>query len=127
MVAFAIPDDVEAIWRPLSELETARAAQLLEYASALIRQRVPRVDEWVADGSLAEFSVRYVAVQMVYRFMLNPEGKRQESIDDYSWTRDNALSAGGLLLADDLMAWLTPVASVPSGAFTIRPGASGVC
>lgn len=90
----------------------------------MIRQAVPRVDEWVADGSLTEFAVRYVAVQMVHRFLLNPEGKRQESIDDYSWTRDNTVSAGGLVLSADLLDWLTPVGVLPTGAFTIRPGAA---
>lgn len=127
MVAFAEPSDVEAIWRPLTPAETARVDVLLEYASELIRQAVPRVDEWIGDGALSPTAARYVAVQMVYGFMLNPEGRRQgqQSIDDFSesWTLVEARASGGLVLTDYLLGWLRPAAAAPTGAFTIHPGA----
>lgn len=125
MVAYATVPDVEAIWRPLTSAEVGRVQVLLDYASDLVRQAVPRVDDWVADGSLAASAVRYVVVQMVYRFMLNPEGHRQgnEAIDDYSrsWTLHDVVAAGGLSLSEDLLAWLRPAGQAPSGAFTVRP------
>jgi hypothetical protein len=45
--------------------------------------------------------VRMVIANAVIRVLKNPDGKRQESIDDYSWTRDRVLSAGVLYLTDD--------------------------
>lgn len=125
MAVYAEPADLESIWRPLSEEETSRVSVLMDYASAMVQQAVPDVDTWISDGSLTAQSVRYVVVQMVYRYMLNPEGKRQEQIDDYSWTRDQALSSGGLVLSDDLLSWLRPItATASTGAWTIRPWAT---
>lgn len=120
---FATPSDVAAVWRPLTDAEFTVAASLLRYASMLIRAAVPLVDEWVADGSLEAPAPQYVAVELVRRRMLNPEGHRNGSvsIDDFqrSWTIDSARSVGGLTLTDDLMDWLRP-GGAPKGAFTIR-------
>ena len=45
---------------------------------------------------------------MVLRVLRNPNGVRQESIDDYTWIRDNAVSAGLLYVADDEVENLSP-------------------
>jgi len=53
----------------------------------------------------------------------NPGGVYQESVDDYSYTRDRAVSSGLLYISDDEWDDLltTPGTSVSSEAFTIRP------
>jgi Phage protein Gp19/Gp15/Gp42 len=118
--------DLEARWRPLTSPETVVAQSLLEDAwqillarVALLQSRldvVPPATEPALDPALV------VAVEsaMVLRVLRNPDGKRQESIDDYSWTRDNAVSAGLLYATDDELAMLAP-SGASTSAFTITP------
>jgi len=122
MVAFAIASDVAAGWRPLTVVETAVATELIERASALIRSQVPGIDaRLVLDANLA-IEAKTVCADMVQRVLLNPESKRQESIDDYAWTRDNAVSSGMLYLApDERLRLLAPVAQL-GGAFVASLG-----
>lgn len=123
-MAFATASDVAARWRPLSVEEAALAGVLIDDAEALIRIRVPLVDARLADGTLPVGVVTAVVARMVLRVLQNPEGYRSETeqIDSYShsYTRDDSLAAGGLYLADDELAALSP--TLGSGeAFTIRP------
>jgi hypothetical protein len=126
MSDFAIADDIADGWRPLTEAEKGVATVQLGYASALIRQARPAVDSWVTAGLLNPTIPQFVAVQMVQRFFLNPEGRESgtRTIDDYteSWTLTDAVAAGGMAVTDDLLALLQPTtAHTASGnAFTIR-------
>lgn len=128
MATYANIQDVEAVWRPLSDAELGMVETQLDYAAMLIRQAAPTVDEWVAGGVLDEGVLRYVSVQMVRNFLLNPEGRKSGSrtIDDYTetWALSDAIAAGGMSVTADLLALLRPVGSGRSdGAFTIHPGA----
>lgn len=108
--------DVEARWRPLSTQETTNAETFLEDAWRMLRRRHATLeDDVLTDDDLSAETVR-VMVTAVLRVMKNPDGKRQESIDDYSWTRDQALSAGLLYFTDDELDDLYP--DSPSGAFS---------
>lgn len=125
MTAFAIADDVQAVWpRPLSAGEVTMVTAQLEYAALLIRQKVPNVDAWIAAGTLDVDIPKYVSVQMVRSFMLNPGGRKSgtRSIDDYteSWTLADAVAAGGMDVTDAFLALLRPNSTAPTGAFTIR-------
>lgn len=117
----ATPTDLELRWRPLTTDERGVATYLLDDAWELIQARVPKVKERVDDGSLPTGLVIAVETSMVLRVLRNPEGKRQEAIDDYSWTRDQAVSSGLLYLADEELSLLSP-AGATSTAYTIRPG-----
>ena len=116
----ATTDDIVRRWRPLSEPETNVAQALLDDAWVILSSRIPTLDATTADGTTDPNLVRAVLSAMVLRVMRNPEGKRQESIDDYSWTRDQAVSTGTLYVSDDELALLRPAGS-SSGAFSIRP------
>jgi hypothetical protein len=59
-------------------------------------------------GTLAVDDVVTVVSAIALRVLGNPAGKRQESIDDYSWTRDNAVSAGEMYVTDDELRMLAP-------------------
>ena len=125
MTAFAISNDVQAVWpRPFSAAEITMVMAQLDYAALLIRQAVPSVDAWVTNGTLDAGVPRYVSVQMVRGFLLNPEGRKSgtRSIDDYTegWTLQDAVAAGGMVVTDAFLLLLRPVLSPPSGAFTIR-------
>jgi len=122
----AIYTDLEARWRPLSVAEQTVATALLADAWQIMLSRVPFLSsrlDIVPPAAAAELSVDLVtAVEcaMVLRVLKNPDGKRQESIDDYSWMRDNAVSAGLLYLTDDELSDLSP-AGASTDAFTITP------
>ena len=95
--------DIAARWRTLTTEETAVAQALLDDAWAILIARDPSIDTRVSADppTLDAALVRAVVSAMVLRVLRNPDGKRQESIDDYSWTRDNSVSAGALYVSDD--------------------------
>lgn len=102
------PAAVEARWRPLTDSERAITPQLLDDAAGIIVARLPTVEARVLAGTLDGKLVQRVQAAMVKRVLLNPDGKGKESIDDYSWTRDNAVSAGLLNITDDEVGQLVP-------------------
>lgn len=110
--------DVEGAWRPLSDAETLVVTNRLVFASAIVRQRVPDIDDRIASGDIDPVLVAGVVAEAIKRVMINPDGKRAETIDDYSYTRDSALSAGSLYLTDDEIALLR---GNRSRAFSITP------
>jgi hypothetical protein len=57
---------------------------------------------------------------MVLRVLNNPEGKLQETIDDYTYRLDQSVSTGALYLSDAESSLLTSSGG-SDGAFTIRP------
>ncbi|MGN6245117.1 MAG: Gp19/Gp15/Gp42 family protein [Motilibacteraceae bacterium] len=122
----AAVSDLVRRWRPLSDSEQIIAASLLDDAWQILLSRVAllqsRLDpaDTATTVKLDPKLVVAVETAMVLRVLRNPDGKRQESIDDYSWTRDNAVSAGLLYATDDELAMLAP-AGASTNAFTITP------
>lgn len=117
--------DIESRWRPLSTQETTNAQTFLDDAWVMLKRRmaVTGVDieaEIATDADLSADVVR-VLCAAVLRVLKNPDGKRQESIDDYSWTRDEAVSAGLLYLDDGDLDGLIPGAGTKGRAFTVDP------
>lgn len=86
-------------FRTLADGEVAIGGQLLEDAYTLIVSRVPSS---VARLSDATFRALVIQIQcaMVLRVLKNPDGKLEETIDDYRWRRDSAVSSGDLYLSD---------------------------
>ena len=119
-----IVDDIEARWRPLSIEERTVAEALLDDAWAVVTQQVPGVEARMAavPQTLSTDLVVKVVAGMVLRVLKNPDGLRQWSVDDASFTRDQALSAGLLYLADTERAELAPVAPYARGAYVISLG-----
>lgn len=116
--------DIVNRWRPLSTQETTTATTLLEDAWVMLRRQLTQhgVDidaEIASDPDLSRDTVRVLS-SAVIRVLKNPDGKRQESIDDYSWTRDNAVSAGMLYFTDDELDDLAPGAGGSNGAFSVN-------
>lgn len=110
--------DLEARWRPLSSDESSVAQALLDDAWEILLARVPLLSNRLDDASLSEGLVIAVETAMVLRVLKNPDGKRSESIDDYTWVRDNAVSAGLLYLDGAELLQLSPDRS---DAYTISP------
>lgn len=113
----ATTDDLESRWRPLSAQEAINGQTFLDDAWLMLRRRFPDLATDVAtDDDLAADAVRLMTAA-VLRVMKNPDGVRQESIDDYSWTRDQAVSAGLLYFSDDEFDSLYPDSNT-TGAFS---------
>lgn len=115
----ATAGDIESRWRPLTTDEAIVGTTLLEDGWLLLKGRVVDLEDRMDDEADLPAAVKRVLANAVIRVMKNPDGKRQESIDDYSWTRDNAVSAGELYFTDAEMASLIPGGSVRGGAFTV--------
>ncbi len=119
--------DLVARWRLLSAQETTNGTTFLADAWRMLKRRYNALDDAAdldtaiaADADLSAEVVRVLATA-VLRVMKNPDGKRQEAIDDYSWQRDQAVSAGLLYISDEEFGDLIPGSEGPSGAFMIDP------
>jgi hypothetical protein len=100
--------DIEARWRPLTAQETTNADALLADAWALLIARRPTLEADITAGTVSTENVVRVVVAMVLRVLRNPDGKLEESIDDYTYRRDSAVSTGSLYVTPDELADLTP-------------------
>jgi hypothetical protein len=120
---YAEPADVAAAWRPLSADEEVIATTFLEWVSARLRRKVPNLGQRLADDEedLAVL-VTATAAMATARAMMNPEGWRSETIDDYTRTRDAAVSSGALYVSAEDVADLMPSAALP-GIYSISLGA----
>lgn len=116
----ATTDDLESRWRPLSDQETTNGATFLDDAWRMLRRRIPTLEADIAADTTGDLSAEVIRVECtaVLRVMKNPDGKRQESIDDYAWTRDQAVSAGLLYFTDEELRDLIADGTGPSGAFS---------
>lgn len=117
--------DIAERWRPLTEAETAVAETRIGDAEAeLIMQLGLRgITEPVGSDRWEAVYVSTV-VEMVRRYLLNPDGWSSESvaIDDYreDRRRDKAAPTGAIYVTDSELAKLLPRRR--RGAFTIRLG-----
>lgn len=93
----------------------------------MLRRRISSLDADIAADESGDLEPEVIRVlcTAVLRVMKNPDGKRQESIDDYSWTRDQAVSSGLLYFGDGELSALLVDDSGPSGAFSFSMIGSG--
>lgn len=119
--------DIVARWRPLVGQEVTNGTTFLDDAWRMLKRRYDALDSTadletaIATDTELEAEVVRVLATAVLRVMKNPDGKRRESIDDYEWERDQAVSAGLLYISDDEFSALVPGAEGPGGAFMIDP------
>lgn len=127
--------DLESRWRLLTEAEKKVAATRIGDAEAELRSQLrlrgltepPSFDDV---QSRLDWDRRYqsVVVEMVRRYMQNPDGWSSESEtgDDYSYTnrRDGGAATGALYTTEDEVSRLVPETRPRRGAFTIQLGAS---
>jgi len=112
---FATAATISAIWRDLAGDEEYRADLLCRFATQIIRQHVPNIDERIADGRLASEIPTFVCAQMVLRVLRNPSGVAAETVGPWSVTygSQGTQATGALYLAADELALLT---GTPAGA-----------
>lgn len=117
--------DVVARWRPLSTQETTNAQTFLDDAWLMLRRHFTTlgvdIEDLIGDDSDLGADVVRVMVTAVLRVLKNPDGLQQESIDDYTYRRDEAVSAGLLYFGDDELDGLVPGSGIKGRAFMIDP------
>ncbi|MFJ2863685.1 Gp19/Gp15/Gp42 family protein [Kitasatospora sp. NPDC087314] len=107
-----LTDLADRLGRDLTPTESRQATALLHDATAVILDRFPRYATTPTAASTA------VCSAMVLRVLRNPDGKRSEQIDDYSYTVDSARSAGELYITEHELDTLRPIRT---SAFSITP------
>lgn len=121
----ATVQDVADRWRPLSDQETINADTFLGDAWRMLKRSLAErnVDveaQMATDGDLTGEVVRVLATA-VLRVMKNPDGLRQEAIDDHSMTRDSDVASGHLYFTTAELDALFPGAQIKGRAFTVDP------
>lgn len=114
-------------FRTLSTGELSVGATLLGDAWAIVLSAKPSVSERldaVPKDVVFETLVKQTLCAMVLRVLSNPEGKLEESQDDYRYRLDSAVSSGALYLSDAELARLSEGDDVSDGAWTIGPSFS---
>lgn len=122
MTVPATPQHVVARWRPLTPAEETITYALLADAWLIVQSRFPTIQDRLdaVPPTVDVEAVRMVLASMVLRVLRNPDGKTQESIEDYSYTVNSAVASGQLYVTDDEFRLLA-VSSTGGTAFTIRP------
>ena len=117
-MAIATVDDVQdRLDRELTDDEKQLAATLLEDVEAIIRSRVRNLlRRAAADESFRQIVVM-VEANAVLRVLRNPEGYRQESEGNYSYSLNAAVASGHLFVLGS--EW--DLLGANRGAFTITP------
>lgn len=117
-MAIATVADVEARYNhELTDDERRVVETRLEDAERIIRTRVPDLDERISTGALSSDVVAMVEADTVLRLIRNPEGVRQETDGNYSYSINAQVASGWLELLPREWALL----GVRSGVYTIDP------
>lgn len=106
--------------RPFTDVEKSMAVALLADAWEELLARVPSLEARMSSGLAREGLVIRVVSAMVNRVLRNPEAIRQWTVDQDSFTRDSALSAGLLYATEDEVGLLAgqPTAGAPPISFS---------
>jgi hypothetical protein len=117
-MAYAALEDVEArLMRSATEEEAVMIEQLLEQVEAIIRLRIPDLDQKILNGDISETIVVMVEVNAVMRVMNNPEAFMSETDGNYSYQRNLSGASGYLDILPIEWEWL----SGARGMFQIIP------
>lgn len=109
-----------------TDLDEATAELNRQLVTAEFRRIVGRT-RWTAATAEQYEDMKGLALDVAKRVTLNPDGKRSESIDDYSYT-NAAETIGGIELTESEERRLLRIFGIRrSGAFTITPAAPARC
>ena len=128
VTSLADPVDVAAIWRPLSEPETALAQGLIQEASLMIHE-IPAVAARIVAGTVTMDTLTSVCANMVKRVMQNPDRLKSFAVTVDDGTRSGTYDEtgrGDLRILPEEMNRLLGLVNQPSGAWTISPWYTGV-
>lgn len=109
-MAYASESDVQAVLDPDPD-------KLLKQVEAILKSRIPDLDERVEKDE--DYRERVIAVEAsaVARIMRNPEGLMQESEGNYTVMLQSSAASGQMLITDEEWRWL----GVGAGVSTVSP------
>src|SRR5690554_5471170 len=117
-MAYATVEDVESRFtREVSDEEGTLVQSRLEEVKAIIRTRIPDLDEKIASGTLSKQVIIIVESEAVLRVLRNPEGFSQKTDGNYSYSMSSTNAPGRILILPEEWVWL----GLRRGIFTIRP------
>lgn len=105
--AYATINDIESLWRPLTDAEKTRAESLLPVVSDNLRQeainRGRNLDQMISDGEVLSDVVTSVTVDIVARVLMTattgePMTQESQSALGYSWSGTYLVPGGGLFI-----------------------------
>lgn len=114
------------LFRPLTPVEETGAAALLDDAWEELIVRVPNLEDRMATGEIRTGLVVRVVSAMVNRVLRNPDAIKQWTVDDASFLRDAAITAGALYATEDEVALLAGLPVAESGPIAFSAGYSGL-
>lgn len=110
MVAFATVDDMTILWRPMSQQEQARAAELLKTVSASLRVAAEQtgrdLDKMIENNPNLAAVAKSVAVDVVARVLMTstdqePMTQVTQSAGGYSASGTFLVPGGGIFIKRD--------------------------
>lgn len=109
--------------RTLTARELQVGSVLLDDAWGIVVSARPSIATRMESTPSATFTAVTISVlcAMVLRVLNNPDGKWEESGDDYSYRRDQAVSTGALYVSEAELSMLGTGSKAGEGAFSIRP------
>lgn len=112
-MAYASAGDVRDLMEP-------DVGTVLSSVEAIIKSRIPDLDERVAAS--ADYRARVVAVESAAaaRVMRNPSGLQQEAESSYSYSMSARAASGYVMITDEEWSWL----GVGAGIKTVAPAVS---
>lgn len=118
---FANLTDVSTrLGRPITdENEVAQVEAWIGDVEALIVARIPGFAAQVTAGVPAATVVASVVANAVIRKVKNPDGYSSETVDDYTYRRNEDARRGELFLTEGEWSLLSPGSG--SGLFSVRP------
>lgn len=107
--------DIEALWRPMSETETARAESLIEIVSASLREEARKVhrnlDEMIMKNPDLGIVAKSVSVDVIARTLMTstnqePMTQMSQAAGGYSVSGSFLIPGGGLFIKNSELARL---------------------
>lgn len=121
-MTYAVPADIAVLLGyTFTAEQTAQAQGFLDDAEWQIKDRIPDLAAKITAGDITADAVKRVEIRAVRRVMLNPEGKDNEKVDDYSYGFTDGVAESEVSITDQEWSWLIPQAA-PGDAFSIRLG-----
>lgn len=104
MADFATVSDLESFWRPLSTEEKAQAVFYLAAGSAMLRAKVPGLDDKIAAGDVSDELVKFLLLQMVRRAMMSADDgvgvvQEQHTAGPFNYQRSFSNPQGNLYVS----------------------------
>lgn len=92
---------------PLTTAQGHLVQALLEDSYAILLASDPTIADRITGSAPLRALVIQVQAAMITRVLRNPDGKLEESVDDYSYRRDSSVSTGALYVSDAELALLS--------------------